>query len=409
MANVYGENLIMPDGKKIWTNDPNYDQYAAQLGLVIPADKGTTSTNQAVKYGDTLTTPTGYKVSYGDGNYDAWAYDLGIPKSGQFVTYNNEGKPVANDIIPGTVAPAGSVVGQSPAASVYTPSAEVYSPSTITTLTNNNLTNNNSTNNNSTNIVSQPTIESGNTQTADQIADQNATVINNIISNSGLSPYAQLLAQTVIDAYPTDQSIDDERILNVFQQLSTQVVDPYWQDLINTEMSDMQRYISQSQASASAAMSRIGSSAASARSSAETSYRSKAMMEELEAKNRVSETRFGLETSGLMRTGRRVAELGEYAIPEQELVEGRIPELNRKIAESSKAQYQSQLSSIGASASASAASARVDLANRVQNYQVAAEQSIKSLKQQQEKAKGSLLTDLITQQNAVDEYSRLLI
>ncbi len=231
----------------------------------------------------------------------------------------------------------------------------------------------------------------------------------NILQYSGLPQSQQLMIKMVVDAYPTNTGINDAEILNTFNKLSAQVVDPYYNNLIQQETDDLTRYISQNQASTQQAIARANASAASSARSAGVSYEANKKMQDIEAGQRIENAGASLEASGLGRTGQRLKLLGEYVLPGETKLEGQIPMYNRTIAESSKAAYQNAVANAQQSASLATSGYQLGLEQDITNAQIGTQRNIQGIKETQQKTKGSLLTNLISQQSSLDDYSRLFL
>jgi hypothetical protein len=233
--------------------------------------------------------------------------------------------------------------------------------------------------------------------------------LTNILKYSGLPTSQQLMIKMVVDAYPTNTSINDMEILNTFQKLSAQVVDPYYNNLIQTETDDLTRYIAQKTASTNQAIARASASAASSARSAGVSYEAQRKMNDIEAGQRIEGAQSSLEASGLSRSGQSLKLLGTYALPGEAKMEGQIPMYNRTIAENSKAAYNAAVSSASSSAGLAASGYQLGLAQDIENAKANYAKSVKSIQETQQSTKGTLLQNLISQQDALGDYSRLFL
>ena len=164
-------------------------------------------------------------------------------------------------------------------------------------------------------------------QQEQQQTEQTAGNIENLLANSGLPQDQQDLIKTIVEAYPENTDISDEAILETFESLSKQIIDPHFASLVK-----------QIQADLTVAIDRT-------RQDRETERE----QELINAQERFRQGQLGLERSGLTRSGEGVRQLGSEsgARGVASGTEGNVQRLSRNLAESSGLAFSRGIQDLG--------------------------------------------------------------
>ena len=153
------------------------------------------------------------------------------------------------------------------------------------------------------------------------------------------------LGALAIEQYPEGQAFDVQEVINTFNKIKAETIDPYFKELTDVAISDFKN----------------------AQQNIEATRQLQLEQEQLAAGKNIEQTQAGLERAGLTFSGKGVEQLGlksAYAAPGAG-VEGAIPELqpfaglteegainqaNKLMTQASAQQYQQQVQALGRSA-----------------------------------------------------------
>ena len=162
-------------------------------------------------------------------------------------------------------------------------------------------------------------------QQEQQQQQQTVQNIDNLLANSGLPQDQQDLIKTVVDSYPENTDISDEQILETFESLSKQIIDPHFASLVK-----------QTQADLTVAIDRTRQDREFERE-----------QELVDAQERFRQGQLALEGTGMTRSGEGVRQLGEQSGARGATGEGNIQRYSRRLAESSGRAFDRSIHDLG--------------------------------------------------------------
>ena len=206
------------------------------------------------------------------------------------------------------------------------------------------------------------------------------------LASSGLPDELKALIKEISGMFDPAKSIDDEAILDAFEQIKAKTVDPYFREIIGQNIYDLRTVLQRAEEDRTAELEAEGANASENIRSATGS----------------------LEESGLLRTGESPRLLGPGS-PYQTSAEGLIPSINRRIAEGSRRQYERGLRDTGLAAERALGTKEFLGANfSVPGY--APQGNITGeIPFKREQTESDLLSRLISQEHALSAYRRLYI
>ncbi len=203
--------------------------------------------------------------------------------------------------------------------------------------------------------------------------------LNNLLSSSGLPTEIQDLIREIVTRLPVESDGSDEEILKVFNELSSQIIDPFFAELITTAKRDIEINIARR----------------------EEDFDKLQELQTEQAEERVRQGQLSLEARGLTRSGENVRQLGkEGFFGEQSPLEGFIPTGNRRIAESSRSQFKRGIEDVGLAGEQLLGSGNLpDISGFTPRGGVTGQ-----IPFQKEAAKANLLGNLSNQQGLLDRF-----
>ena len=201
---------------------------------------------------------------------------------------------------------------------------------------------------------------------------------------SALPPDQAALIKGIVDKFNFGDDIDNEEILKKFNQLSQEVIDPYFSELINTYKKDVEIAVARQN----------------------EDFTKLEQLQKEQAAATIRQTQGNLEASGLSRTGEAVYQLGDTSAYSGTGVQGEIPKAIMRISESSRSDYLRNLQDMGRTAEKQLGSG--NLGSLVPNY---TQQGgiTGAIPQQKEGTQAALLGGLAGQQDLLTTYRSLYL
>lgn len=217
----------------------------------------------------------------------------------------------------------------------------------------------------------------GTATTTETTFDRNTAL--NFLKGMGL-PQTQIdMIMGVVDKFDFGDAIDSAEILKKFNEISTNVIDPYYQEQIDTFKKDLEIEVAREQGD----------------------YEKLQQLNDKKAQATIRQTQGNLEASGMSRAGESAYQLGQYSTYGNQYGEGVIPKEIQRIAESSRSDYLRGLENLGRTAEKQLGSS--NLGSLVPNYTPQGGITGKT-PYQWEGSKAGLLAGLSGQQDLMTTY-----